>query len=238
LNDLNRDGFAIVSGVVDRNRIPALRAHLEAATDQTAVRARKSTTYAVRNLLSLVPEVRELSRSPAMLALVEPVLGPGARAVRGLLFDKTPGANWKVAWHQDLSIAVKGRVEVSGFGPWSEKAGVLHVQPPPDVLRNMLTVRLHLDDCPAENGPLQVLAGSHAHGIIPPESIAELRKTGPLVTCLVKAGGAVLMRPLTLHASPTSTTPGHRRVIHIEYAAANTLPAGIQWHESDENKDP
>jgi hypothetical protein len=37
------------------------------------------------------------------------------------------------------------------------------------------------------------------------------------------------MCPLTLHASAAAETIGHRRVIHIEYAA-DDLPAGLEWN--------
>jgi len=48
--------------------------------------------------------------------LVEPVIGPGAFATSALLFDKLPRANWLVAWHQDLTIAVRERFDTEGFG--------------------------------------------------------------------------------------------------------------------------
>jgi len=152
------DGFALVPGAVSPSTVHALRSALGSA-DGDGVR-RRENVYAIRNLLEAVPAVRELARSPGVRALVEPVLGAGAFAVRGILFDKTPDANWKVAWHQDLTIAVRGRREVEGFGPWSEKAGVVHVQPPAAVLERMVTVRLSLDPCGPENGPVCVIPGS------------------------------------------------------------------------------
>ena len=181
----------------------------------------------MRNLLETVPEVQTLAESKSIRLLVQAVLGPNAFAVRGLLFDKTPEANWKVAWHQDLSIAVKHRVEVTGFGPWSIKAGVHHVQPPASVLEQMVTVRLHLDDCHEENGPLQVLPGSPYSWKIGRQKL----KRGaiafpPLPASSVR--GTLLMRPLLLHASSAAQRPAHRRVIHLEYAASS-LPKGLEW---------
>jgi len=32
--------------------------------------------------------------------------------VKAILFDKTPSMNWYVTWHQDLTIAVKEKIEV------------------------------------------------------------------------------------------------------------------------------
>lgn len=39
------------------------------------------------------------------------------------------------------------------------------------------------------------------------------------------------MRPLLLHASSPAASPGHRRVLHVESAAAG-LPGGLQWYEA------
>lgn len=86
-----------------------------------------------RNLLDLT-EIAALARGSILTDVVTPILGPNAFAVRGTLFDKTPDANWKVTWHQDLTIAVRERREVPGFTSWSEKAGVIHVQPPVRIL--------------------------------------------------------------------------------------------------------
>ena len=229
---LERDGYAIVAGVVSAAFTRDLISDLEETgiAEDAALRQRERQVYALRNLLSRVPAVRALAGSAPLRELVEPVLGPGAQVVRGLLFDKTPGANWKVAWHQDLSIAVKHRIDVEGFGPWSVKAGVQHVQPPVEVLRNMVTVRLHLDDCGPENGPLNVLPGSHAAGVLSPVEVEARRRQHAPVPCLVGAGGALLMRPLLLHASSSATRALHRRVVHLEYAATD-LPGGLAWNE-------
>lgn len=232
---LAREGFAIVSDVIDRTTLTTLLKALARVQPDAAVRERNSRTYAVRNLLAMVPEVRELARADSIRRLIDPVLGRGARVVRGILFDKTLDANWKVAWHQDLSIAVKRRAHTEGFGPWSFKAGVQHVQPPTHVLEQMLTVRLHLDHCGPENGPLNVLPGSHAHGVLSPAAIRRLCDNGAPVPCHVPAGGALLMRPLLLHASSSARTPGHRRVIHLEFADSE-LPGGLEWFEDESDE--
>ena len=100
------------------------------------------------------PCLRSVATGP-LRDLVVPYLGAAAFAVRALVFDKTPLANWKVAWHQDVTIPVTEYRECPGWGPWSRKAGTWHVRPPAEVLEGMLTVRLHLDDCGAtqRSGP-------------------------------------------------------------------------------------
>jgi ectoine hydroxylase-related dioxygenase (phytanoyl-CoA dioxygenase family) len=95
---------------------------------------------------------------------MEAALGPKCFAVRGIFFNKTQSANWKVVWHQDLTISVRERKDVDGFGSWTMKGGVLHVQPPADLMNGMLAIRLHLDESGPDNGPLRVIAGSHNQG--------------------------------------------------------------------------
>src|SRR5262249_7851407 len=125
-------------------------------------------------------------------------------------------------------IAVKERLEVPGFVGWSQKAGVWQVQPPVEVLGHMMAVRVHLDDCGANNGPLRVLPGSHRFGWLDHELDAWRARVAEVV-CTVQCGGIVAMCPLILHASAPSETADHRRVIHIEYAAGE-LPAGLDWN--------
>ena len=185
-------------------------------------------SFPTRRSSDLVPRVAELARSPAIRALVQPVLGHDARVVRSLLFDKTPDANWKVPWHQDTTVAVKERRDTAGFGPWSTKAQVVHVQPSTAILEGMLTLRIHLDDCGHDNGPLRVVPGSHRVGILDVPRARAFRERYGEVACAVSAGSAVLMRPLLLHASSPALIPSHRRVIHLEFAA-EALPNGLEW---------
>lgn len=74
------------------------------------------------------------------------LFGAAARPVRAILFDKTADNNWAVPWHQDRTIAVRARHDVPGFGPWSLKAGVVHVEPPFEIIEGMITIRAHLDE--------------------------------------------------------------------------------------------
>jgi ectoine hydroxylase-related dioxygenase (phytanoyl-CoA dioxygenase family) len=232
--ELDENGYVVIPSVVDGSCMAALRDALAEVFHDSAdsVRSKKTSVYAVRNLLTLSPAVRQLAGSPEVRRVVEPLLGAGARVVRAILFDKTAGANWKVAWHQDLSIAVRERIDVPGFGPWSVKAGVVHVQPPRAILERMVTLRLHLDDCSIDNGPLEVIPGSHRAGVLSPAQVEEWRRRVPPVACCVPAGGAMLMRPLLLHASSSATVPGHRRVIHLEWSA-DELPEGLEWNEGN-----
>ncbi len=180
-----------------------------------------------RDLLDYV-FICKLAREPAIRALVEPTLGANCFAVRGLFFDKTPDANWLVPRHQDVTIAVQERHEVEGFGPWSTKDGVPHVQPPREWLESMLSVRLHFDDCDQTNGALRVVAGSHRRGKLSATEIADWFDLRGETVVPVPKCGAMIFHPLLIHASSPSQSLTHRRVVHLEFASRD-LPEGLRW---------
>jgi ectoine hydroxylase-related dioxygenase (phytanoyl-CoA dioxygenase family) len=184
----------------------------------------------VRDALRLSPALSRLVSHPNVRRVVEAVLGSSAFAVRGVLFDKHSGANWKVPWHQDLTIGVNRRMPAAGYGPWSEKAGIPHVQPPRQVLEQMLTVRVHLDECGSSNGPVRVIPGSHRSGRLSDAAIAAFTRSGEAVACLARRGSLLAMRPLLVHGSSAATEPGRRRVLHLDFASC-TLAEGLEWSE-------
>lgn len=222
------EGFAIIPRFISADAADELSRAIECASGDGIIR-RGQVIFGIRNLLRVVPETRALAQSPQMRALVESALNREAKPVRGIFFDKTPQTNWGVAWHQDLTIPLQEKIEVEDFGPWSVKAGVWHALAPASVLERMLTVRIHLDDAEAHNGALRVMPGSHLHGRLSDEQIEQWECTGSPVTCAVKKGDALLMRPLLLHSSYSAVNPDHRRVIHLEFATGR-LPGGLNWH--------
>jgi hypothetical protein len=162
------------------------------------------------------------------------MLGRPARLTRAILFDKPPGRNWSLRWHQDLTVALAECVEgAKGFGPWSQKGGVWHAEAPNSLLRQMATVRLHLDDADEGNGCLLVapFPRKSVPNKLNEDSLAASRRRGiPLV---VRAGDAVVVTPLTPHASGRNTTDRHRRVLHMEFAAEQP-GQGLRWRDEAE----
>jgi ectoine hydroxylase-related dioxygenase (phytanoyl-CoA dioxygenase family) len=221
------NGYALFEKLIDDTCVARLIAWSESLPSDGDAISRRGAPFARRNLLE-DPLIRDLVNDLRVREIVDAILGPAAFAVRAILFDKTPDANWTVPWHQDRSIAVREREDVAGFGPWSEKAGVVHVQPPVGVLKSMLTMRIHLDACDEGNGPLRVIGGSHEM-LLDADAVQAAVSSATPVSCCVGSGGAVVMRPLILHASSPAKTARHRRVIHIEYAAGE-LPDGLVWH--------
>lgn len=151
-----------------------------------------------------------------------------AVAVQCTLFRKTTDCNWKVPYHQDLSIPVAARVEHSALSGWSMKEDGHYVQPPVDVLEALLAVRLHLDSSAGDEGALRVVPGSHRFGRLNPDSIAATDKRSSEVVCTADAGDLLLMRPLLLHASSKAERPNGRRVLHFLFAPRHP-GCGLQW---------
>jgi hypothetical protein len=161
-------------------------------------------------------------------AALAPLLPGDAVSVQCTYFEKSVGRNWLVPWHQDLSVPVAERVDDAALRGWSLKEGVLQVQPPAVVLEQLVAVRLHLDACGPQDGPLRVLPGSHTAGVRPED--ASTAADGAVI-CTAPRGSALLMRPLLLHASSRASGHGLRRVLHLLFAPP-ALPHGLRWHHA------
>lgn len=222
---LVKDGFTLETNVFSQDTM----LNLIDAVDALRKQYPNESLAGMRHLLTRSDAIRAIAYSRVANALAVKSLGAAAKPVKAILFDKTPESNWFVTWHQDLTIAVKARIDVPGFGPWSVKQDIPHVQPPASVLEKMVALRIHLDDCSVENGAIRFIPGSHNAGILETNEIAERSKESA-VCCAAARGEVIVMRPLVLHSSSASQEPAHRRVLHIEYAA-DPLPGGLEWAE-------
>lgn len=151
-----------------------------------------------------------------------------AQLVRAILFNKSPESNWFVTWHQDKTVSVSSKFEEYGWGAWSVKEHTLHVQPPLVVLEGMVTIRVHLDSTPKENGCLKVIPSSHKLGMLSLEQISEVVTSEKIYFCEAEKRAALIMRPHLLHASSKSSAPNNRRVLHFEFSNWQ-LPSGVYW---------
>lgn len=214
---LARDGWASCPGLLRGDQVQALRI---AATA-------RGIAGPVRDAFAAIPVTQAVALDERVQRVAAEALGADPVVVRATWFDKGPGCNWPVAWHQDKTVPVDERVESPGWGPWSLKDGHPHVEPPFDVLAAMVAIRILLDDCDADAGPLRVVPGTHRAKLARPEIEAAVAR-GPVVDCVGAAGDAMVMRPLLVHGSRRCAAARHRRVLHIEFAAG-PLPPPLRW---------
>ncbi len=184
--------------------------------------------HGIRNANKKLTTIDKLSKSKNLIDLAHSILGSEPKIVRVIFFDKTPIKNWAVTWHQDKTIAVNKKLNIIGWEPWTVKDNINHVQPPLDVLNQMLTFRLHLDDSDKNNGCLKVIPKSHHLGILSQGQVNEITTKQEPYFCEVKTGDLVMMKPHILHSSSKSVNPCHRRIIHIEYSSYK-LPEDLTW---------
>lgn len=98
----------------------------------------------------------------------------------------------------------------------------------PQLWKNVIAIRLHLDDSSEENGPLRVVPGTHGKGVLTDHQVEAIVAEATPTNCLIAKGGVILMRPLIIHASSKSQSNVPRRVLHIEYARPDTVSPPLQ----------
>lgn len=218
-NVLIENGYAIENDVFSEQSI---------ADIIQAIKSSKATEkhFAIRQFLQVVPAAKALIFNNTFCTFFKKNFGENYFLIKAIYFDKPPNANWIVPWHQDLTIVTNQKKEIEGYSKWRLKNGKYYVQPPLTILENIVTIRLHLDDCTAENGALKVIEGSHRNGI---DQKLDFTKEKPVI-CEVKKGGVLVMKPLIYHASKRTENNLNRRVIHLEFTN-QVLPKGLVYGE-------
>jgi hypothetical protein len=218
VSEFKRSGYFVVPSVIDEVMNQRLRAFVGGiATGGAGSRRLLDETWCAHLAGALRNDAR-----------IRSLLPRNAVAVQCTLFDKSPAKNWLVSLHQDWSIPVASRVDDPGLSGWSQKEGQLYVQPPVSVLEGLVAVRVHIDDCTAEDGALRVVPGSHLQGRVDQAKAESLREQHGETVVPVGRGGALVMRPLILHASSKAIAPAARRVLHFVFGPTS-LPLGLEW---------
>ena len=217
---VNLAGFAIDENVITPGECDAL---IEALKPISARRA------GARHLMR-EPAVARIASDERLLRIARREVASEPIPFRATLFAKTGKANWLVVWHQDTALPLEAKVDSADWGPWSTKEGILYAHAPAWALSRVVALRLHLDDSSRDNGPLRVIPGSHAHGVLSDEEVFDMARRcgGSERDCIVARGGVLAMRPLLIHASSKSTSMAPRRVLHIEYADGLEMGNGIR----------
>ena len=213
-------GFAIVKDILSAYECDSIAQHFPGDAPLAATRQLLTQQWCATLAV-------QLSSHPALSSFLPASYVP----VQCTYCEKSADHNWLVPVHQDLSVPVAERVDDPLLRGWSEKEGTVFVQAPVGLLEQLVAVRIHLDDCTDDDGPLRVIPGTHCHGIIPAQAAAEARQTTPNVLCSAPRGSALVMRPLLLHASSKSSGTSRRRVLHFLFAPPQP-PHGLRWQET------
>jgi phytanoyl-CoA hydroxylase len=156
------------------------------------------------------PVFEALIRHPAILDVVEALLGPDLKFYGDQMLLKPPFHGSAKPYHQDSPY-------------WS-------IDPPA-----LVTCWIALDDSTRENGCMRFLPGSHKQGIIPhrhlegphivPEEYGRMDLSEE-VSVELKAGGASFHHSCTLHETAANTTPYPRRAHTLAYMSARSRYTG------------
>ncbi len=174
---------------------------------------------------AIAAEFLACATDPAILDLVESVLGPDIIFWAAALFCKPPREGREVAWHQD-----------GVYWP---------IEPPATV-----TVWVAIDAATPENGAMQYLPGSHALGVLPHEQsdrdglvlntavVESAVDTSTAAWVRLEAGAVSLHDIHLVHGSPPNRSDRRRAGLTLRYmpsashfdrnramgAASNTAP--------------
>ena len=142
------------------------------------------------------------------LDLVSEIFGPNIKHWTNKINLKLPSSGTEVKFHQDFP-----------FEPHSNE--------------DIMTVLFFLDDVTLENGPLEVVSGSHNGplyslwhdgiftGAVSTEIEAENKKNA--ISCVGKAGSACLMHSKLMHGSKSNKTKSARSLFIVSYSAEDAV---------------
>lgn len=224
LKKIEYKGFAILNSVFGKKEVNLIKGTIHNYQKENP----QEESHAIRNIFSKVPTLKKMVFNSNLLAIIGR-MNQNLFLTKAIYFDKSPEANWYVTWHQDTTINVKAKADVEGFSGWTTKEGVYGVCPPEEVLKDTITIRIHLDDTNDQNGALKIIPGSHNKKLSDSEIQLITKNSIPFV-CDVEMCGIHIMKPLLLHASLKAASQKHRRVLHLEFNTIE-LPKGLHWAE-------
>ena len=225
---IENEGFVNINNIFSNLEVENILQLINQADASRKTFRRSADLFAIRQFLKEIPEISEAILTEEFKQLIHDVFGSDYFIVKSIYFDKPEQSNWFVAYHQDLTISVDGKVELNDYSKWTVKQDQFSVQPPLDILKDIYTVRIHLDDTDEQNGALRVVPGSHLKGIHRAEHIDWSNETENI--CDVPKGGVMIMKPLLMHSSSRTTNNHKRRVIHIEFCNQE-LHEPLKWAE-------
>lgn len=206
-------GYRLLRRFFERTEIAALGPILAGIPSSAA-----GKRWAGRELAALLqsPPMQPIARKLAELL-------PDMAMIRAVAFRKDADANWLVPAHQDRSIPVPSVSLPPGFDHVTRKEGGWQAEAPIALLATMRNCRIFIDRATMEDGPLEVLSGSHRRGRIEQAEIPTIH--GNWQPLIGEVGDAVVLSPLLLHRSRRAAEPSGRRVLQLELIPADIAAA-------------
>jgi len=219
-----RDGYLAVPGVLDRERVEALRRVTDAFVERSRAVAKSDDVFdldprhtaarpvlrRIKNTADNDPLYRWVAFESPIPDIVSELLGPSIRFHHSKLNMKGSLIGAAVEVHQDAA-----------FYPHSND--------------DVLAVGLLLDDATADNGAMAVLPGSqrgpiYTHydhqgrfvGCLRLDEVERLDRRGAVLLEL-PAGSIHIHHYRLVHWSPPNTSPAERRLLINSYAAADAI---------------
>lgn len=194
LTDLDRDGYAVVEGLLSTEEASAKRAELTAVLDRTPTGRNEFEGYDTRRVYALFAKTRafdEAACHPLIESVAEALLGP----------------------HQ---LSAPTGIEI---GP-GEPAQILHrddsiyplTEPHPEVVLNTMWA---LDDFTEANGATRIVPGSHRW-----ESGRWPGDDDPVIQAEMPAGSVIFYVGHLFHGGGANQTDRPRLGVILEYAAS------------------
>ena len=209
IESYNRDGYLNGIRVFDPDRAAANRAYFDRLLAHALAQGKDS--YSISGSHVVYGGVYDLVTDPALLDLAEDLCGPDFAAIGAHYFCKLPRDPKVVSWHQDFTY-------------W------------PAYSAKIITVWLAIDDVDRDNACIQVVPGSHRHGMLPyresdpqernvlSQTVDRVERYGAPARLELRAGEVSVHSCLLLHGSEANRSDRRRCGIGIRYAAVD-VPA-------------
>ncbi|MCU6710839.1 phytanoyl-CoA dioxygenase family protein [Paenibacillus sp. J5C_2022] len=219
--DYSKQGFLAVENVLDERQIEAAiaalndlmfvdakGAHIQFTKPQGELNTLEEREQAIRKISRYVDADERLgaiSRHPALMEVLERLLGDKPVLVQDMALLKPPQAGGEKPWHQDMAY------------------GTLAYN------RAVIGVWIALDEACLDNGCMHVIPGSHAEGAVPHYAMRDWQICDahiPVerdVAVPLAPGGALLFHGLLKHGTPFNLSAKRRRALQLHYAAESAL---------------
>ena len=120
--DILDEGFAIIDNVFTDEEIDNLLLTIS-KVDTTKPTFRKTNDlFAIRQFFKEIPSTVDIVFNDRLKTIISELFGNEFFVVKSIYFDKPENSNWFVSYHQDLTISVDKKMEIDGYGPWTNKA--------------------------------------------------------------------------------------------------------------------